>query len=288
MGWSRKRSSIDDNNAGCGLGTAEIYELYLRRRVNLEIRMYEGKVVLVTGGTSGIGQATALAFGREGARVVIAGRREDRGHSVEEEIIKAGGDAVYIRTDVRLPKEIEGLFKAILDEYGRLDFAFNNAGASPPHMPPTAKVTLEDWDRVMETNLRGTWLCMKHEIAQMLKQGGGVIVNTASVLGFRGDAGLAIYCASKHGILGLTKTAALECAKKNIRINAICPGPIRTEMLESGVPFFPKMMEFIQERTPMKRIGKPEEIAGAVLWLCSDEAAFMTGKEISIDGGQTI
>lgn len=254
----------------------------------MEIKMYDGKVVLVTGGTSGIGRATALAFGREGARVVVAGRREERGAEVVEEIKKAGGEAAFIKTDIMVPEEIESLFQAIIATYGRLDFAFNNAGTSTFNVPPAAKATLEDWDRVMDTNLRGTWLCMKDEIEQMLKQGGGVIVNTASVLGFSGEYGLSLYCASKHGILGLTKTAALECARKNIRINAICPGPILTEMLENTERFVPKMLERVAASTPMRRIGKPEEIAGAVLWLCSDEAAFMTGKELAIDGGQTI
>ncbi len=254
----------------------------------METKTFSEKVALVTGGTSGIGRATALAFGREGARVVIAGRREDRGRAVVEEIKKDGGEAVYIRTDISVGEEIERLFRNIMEIYGRLDIGFNNAGTTTPNVPPAAKATLEDWDRVIDTNLRGTWLCMKFEIGQMLKQGGGVIVNTSSVLGFRGEYGLSLYCASKHGILGLTKTAALECARKNIRINAVCPGPVMTEMLEGTVPFVPNMLEAIKAKTPMRRIGKPEEIAGAVLWLCSDEAAFMTGREIALDGGQTI
>jgi NAD(P)-dependent dehydrogenase (short-subunit alcohol dehydrogenase family) len=250
--------------------------------------MFTGKVTLVTGGTSGIGRATAVAFGREGAKVIIAARRENLGNDVVKEIKDSGGEAIYIRTDVRKPEDIDHLFQTILDSYGRLDIAFNNAGVSLPHIPTAAKTTLAEWDMVMETNMRGVWLCMKQEIPQMLKQGGGVIVNTASVLGFSGEYGLTHYCASKHGILGLTKTAALEYARKNIRINAVCPGPIRTEMTQNAVPFVPNMLDMMKNNTAMKRIGTPDEIAGAVLWLCSDEAAFMIGKEITVDGGQTI
>jgi NAD(P)-dependent dehydrogenase (short-subunit alcohol dehydrogenase family) len=254
----------------------------------LDVKMFEGKVVLVTGGTSGIGRATALAFGREGATVVIAGRREHLGAEVVAEITKTGTDALYIKTDVRQPEEIDHLFETLLSQYGRLDIAFNNAGVSLPHVPSAAKTTLEEWDLVMETNLRGHWLCMKQEIRQMLKQGGGIIVNTASILGFSGESRLSHYCASKHAILGLTKTAALEYCHKNIRINAVCPGPILTDMIRDAVPFVPTMLDMLRDGTAMKRLGAPEEIAGAVLWLCSDEAAFMIGKEITLDGGYTI
>lgn len=241
----------------------------------------------MTGATSGIGRATALAFAREGAMVVLAGRREHLGREVEEEIKEMGEGALYVKTDVRSLEELERLFNIILAEYGRLDFAFNNAGVSLPHIPTVTKTTLEEWDLVMETNLRGIWLCMKHEIPIMLKQGGGVIVNTSSILGFTGEYGLSHYCASKHGILGLTKTAALEYCSKNIRINAVCPGPILTEMLEGAVPYVPAMMEMMKNGTAIKRLGMPEEVAGAVIWLCTDEAAFMIGQEVVVDGGYT-
>ncbi|MBN1664143.1 MAG: glucose 1-dehydrogenase [Deltaproteobacteria bacterium] len=250
--------------------------------------MFAGKVVLVTGGASGIGRATALAFGREGATVVIAGRREHLGNEVVAEIGKLGAEALYIRTDVRKPEDIDHLFETLITKYGRLDIAFNNAGVSLSNVPSVMKTTIEEWDLVMETNLRGNWLCMKQEIKQMLKQGGGIIVNTASILGFSADSRLSYYCASKHAILGLTKCAALEYCKKNIRINAVCPGPILTAMIEDTVPFVPNMLEMLRENTAMKRIGAPEEIASAVLWLCSDEAAFMIGREITLDGGYTI
>lgn len=180
----------------------------------MDIKIFEGKVVLVTGGTSGIGRSTAVAFGKEGAKVIIAARRENLGNEAVEEIRNGGGEATFIRTDVRKPEEIDHLFKTIIEKFGRLDIAFNNAGASLPHIPTAAKTTLAEWDLVMETNMRGIWLCMKQEIPQMVKQGGGIIVNTASILGFSGEYGLTHYCASKHGILGLTKTAALEYAGK--------------------------------------------------------------------------
>lgn len=254
----------------------------------MEIKRYDNKVVLVTGGTSGIGRATALAFGAEGAAVIIAARRENRGHEVVAEIEAGGGKAVFIGTDIRVPAQIDRLFQEIQSRHGRLDCAFNNAGLSSLGMPPAAKITEEEWDDILNTNLRGTWLCMKHEISRMLKQGGGVIVNTASVLGLTGEYGLASYCASKHGIIGLTKTAALEYALKNIRINAVCPGPIRTEMMEAPLARFPKMKDMLIAKTPMRRMAEPEEIAGAVLWLCSDASSFMTGKELVVAGGQGV
>jgi len=254
----------------------------------LEKKRFEGKVVLVTGGTSGIGRAAAAAFGREGARVVIGARRENLGREIVQDILGAGGEAMFVPTDIRQPESVDALFASVLDRYGRLDCAFNNAGLSSETMPPAAKVSEEEWDDILNTNLRGTWLCMKHEIAWMLKQGGGVIVNTASVLGLTGEYGLSAYCASKHGIIGLTKTAALEYAHKNIRINALCPGPIRTAMLEAPMVHYPKMREMLLAKTPMRRMGEPEEIAGAVLWLCSDEASFMTGKELVVAGGQGV
>ena len=254
----------------------------------MEIKRYDNKVVLVTGGTSGIGRAAALAFGAEGACVIIAARRENLGNEVVREIEAAGGKAVFIKTDIRMPAEIDRLFREIQARYGRLDCAFNNAGLSSLGMPPAAKITEEEWDDILNTNLRGTWLCLKHEVSQMLKQGGGVIVNTASVLGLTGEYGLASYCASKHGIIGLTKTAALEYAHKSIRINAVCPGPIRTEMMEAPMAQFPKMKDMLLAKTPMRRMAEPEEIAGAVLWLCSDASSFMTGKELVVAGGQGV
>lgn len=254
----------------------------------MDIKRYDHKVVLVTGGTSGIGRAAAAAFAREGGQVIIAARRENLGNEVVRDIESGGGKAIFVKMDIRVPSEIDRLFQEIRDRFGRLDVAFNNAGLSSSTVPPAAKITEEEWDDILNTNLRGTWLCMKQEVGMMLQQGGGVIVNTASILGMTGEYGLASYCASKHGIIGLTKTAALEYAHKNIRVNAVCPGPIRTAMLEAPAVHFPKMMDMLLAKTPMRRIGEPEEIAGAVLWLGSDASSFMTGKELVVAGGQGV
>jgi NAD(P)-dependent dehydrogenase (short-subunit alcohol dehydrogenase family) len=254
----------------------------------LSSNRFQDKVALITGGNSGIGRATSIAFGKEGAKVVVAARRENLGQDVVDAIQKDGGEAVFIRTDVTKPEEIEALFKAVIDKFGRLDYAVNNAGVSSPAMRRIINTTIEEWDWTMNTNLRGVWLCMKHEIKQMLSQGGGVIVNTASIAGLATEVGMSIYCASKHGVMGLTKTAALEYAHKNIRVNAVCPGFIHTPMLEEPWQTNPAIKDFTLSQVPMKRFGKPEEIAGAILWLCSDEAAFMTGREMVIGGGQTL
>jgi len=253
----------------------------------LNTKRFQDKVVLVTGGTSGIGRATALAFGREGAKVVIAARRQNLGAEVVEEIKARGGEAVFMKTDVTLPGDIENLFKSIAAQFGKLDCAFNNAGIGvvPKRM---AKTDLEEWNSVMNTNLRGVWLCMKYEIPAMVRQGGGAIVNCSSIAGMRCEEGMSIYSASKHGVLGLTRAAALECAHRNVRINAVCPGFVKTAMVEKLYAESPQMKDAIIKMIPLGRIGKPEEIAGAVLWLCSDAASFMTGKEIVIGGGQAI
>jgi len=251
------------------------------------MKRFADKVALITGGNSGIGRATALAFARDGAKVVIAARRENLGQAVVREIKKETGEAVFIKTDVTSQTDIENLFIKIMENYGKLDYAFNNAGVGGP-MNRLAKQTTETWDQVINTNLRGVWLCMKSEIQQMLQQGSGAIVNTASTAGISGSPGSAIYSASKHGVIGLTKSAAAEYATKNIRINAVCPGPIMTPMLEEGFAARPPMREAYLSTVPMGRFGLPEEIAGAVLWLCSNEASFMTGYSITIGGGQTV
>lgn len=253
----------------------------------MNTKRFQDKVVLVTGGNSGIGRATALAFGREGAKVVIAARRQNLGDKVAEEITSQGGEAVFIKTDVTSPGDIENLFKSISSQFGKLDCAFNNAGIGvrPKRL---AKTDMEEWNSVMNTNLRGVWLCMKYEIPAMARQGGGTIVNCSSVAGIRSEEGMSIYTASKHGVLGLTRAAALECAHRNVRINAVCPGFVKTAMVENLYAEAPQMKDAILGMIPLGRFGKPEEIAGAVLWLCSEAASFMTGKEIVIGGGQTI
>ena len=254
----------------------------------METNRFRDKVILVTGGNSGIGRATAVAFAREGAKVVIAARRESTGMEVVDEITKAGGEATFIKTDMGNPEEIKNLFKTLIKQYGRLDCAFNNAGVSSGKTQFFTQGTMEDWDKIMNVNLRGLWLCMQYELRQMYVQKAGAIVNNSSVTGVATEYGLSIYCASKHGVIGLTRAAALEFANLNIRVNAICPGYVETPMMEEPWQSDPRMKETVLAGIPMQRYGKPEDISGAVLWLCSDEASYMTGKEMVICGGQTL
>ncbi len=254
----------------------------------MDRRRFQDRVVLVTGGNSGIGRATALKFADEGAKVVIAARREDLGRATVEEIGKRGGEALFIPTDVTRGQDVERLFQAITDRYGRLDCAFNNAGVSSSAMRRTVNTTMADWDWMMDTNLKGVWRCMRLEIPLMLRQGGGAIVNNSSIAGICTEVGLSVYAASKHAVLGLTKAAALDYAHRKVRINAVCPGFIHTPMLEEPWSRHPNVRDLTLELIPMRRFGRPEEIAGAVLWMCSDEASFMTGREMVIGGGQAI
>jgi NAD(P)-dependent dehydrogenase (short-subunit alcohol dehydrogenase family) len=244
----------------------------------------QGKVALVTGGASGIGRATALAFAREGAKVVVSDVVVAGGEETVALITAAGGEAQFMKADVAKPAEVDALIAQVVAAYGRLDCAFNNAGIEGS-MTSTLDCSEENFDRTIAINLKGVWLCMKAEIAQMLKQGGGAIVNTASVAGLVGFAGLPAYVASKHGVVGLTKTAALEYAKSGIRINAVCPGGIQTPMLERLFQSQPQAGEAIAAMEPVGRLGKPEEIAEATVWLCSDAASFVTGLPMAVDGG---
>jgi len=244
----------------------------------------QGKVAIVTGGTSGIGKDTAVLFAKAGAKVVVAGRREVEGKETVDLIRAAGGDGLFVKTDVARAADVQALVKKTVEKYGRLDIAFNNAGIEGAASPITEQ-SEEDWDRTMIINLKGVWLCLKYEIQQMLKQGGGgAIVNMASVAGLIGAAGMATYCSSKHGVLGLTKSAALETAKNGIRINAVCPAVIETAMAERlfGAPEVERHMIGMH---PIGRFGRPMEIAEAVLWMCSDRASFMTGQSLVMDGG---
>lgn len=244
----------------------------------------EGKVALVTGGSSGIGRATALAFARAGAKVVVSDVAVQGGEETARLIREAGGDAVFIRTDVSQPDEVEALIRQAVETYGRLDCAFNNAGIEG-ESAPTAECSLENWQRVLAINLTGVWLCMRYEIAQMLRQGGGAIVNTASVAGLVGFRGIPAYVASKHGIVGLTRTAALEYATAGIRVNAVCPGVIQTPMIERFTAGNPAALQQLLALEPIGRLGRPEEVAEAVVWLCSDAASFVTGHALAVDGG---
>jgi len=248
------------------------------------MKRLDGKIALVTGGSSGIGRAAALAFAREGAKVVIADVLIEGSEETVQIIEKSGGQAIFFKTDVSKSDEVEALIKKTAETCGRLDCAFNNAGVGGGRAA-TAKCTEEEWDRVIEINLKGVWLCMKYEIQQMLKQGGGAIVNTASVAGLVGFQGTPAYVASKHGVVGLTKAAALEYANSGIRINAVCPGVIRTPMIDRIVAARPQMEEVYTAMHPVGRLGEPEEIAEAVVWLCSDAASFVTGHAMVVDGG---
>lgn len=245
---------------------------------------FEGKVALVTGGNSGIGKATALAFATQGAKVVLAARREQEGARVVDQIMDAGGEAHFVRTDVSIETDVDAMVRQAVVRFGRLDYAFNNAGVGggggPIHEAESA-----DWDRIIDINLKGVWLCMKYEIAYMKVQGFGAIVNNSSTAGVAGYANNAIYAASKFGVNGLTMSAAVEYADQGIRINAVCPGWTLTPMVgETDVAGSERESQALGE-TPQKRIAAPEEIAEAALWLCSDAASFVTGVALPVDGG---
>jgi NAD(P)-dependent dehydrogenase (short-subunit alcohol dehydrogenase family) len=249
-------------------------------------RQFEGKVALVTGGASGIGLATAVAFAREGARVVVADVQEQAEREVADRIRQAGGQSAFHVCDVSKSRQVRNVIDLIMQNFGRLDFACNDAGIEGA-TGETAESGEENWARVLDVNLTGAYLCTKYEIQAMLKTGGGSIVNIASIAGQVGFAGAGAYVASKHGVLGLTKTAALEYAKRNIRVNAICPGVISTPMIDRATHGDPAASAQFAAAEPIGRLGKPEEIASAVLWLSSPGAAFTTGIALTIDGGWT-
>ena len=240
-----------------------------------------GKVALVTGGGSGIGRQACLVFCREGAQVVVSDVTVEGGEETLSLIKQAGGEAVFIKADVAQAAEVEALVAKTVEAYGRLDCAYNNAGIAG-RTARVAEDTEENWERIFSINLKGVWLCLKYEIAHMLKQGGGAIVNTASGAGLIGVRRTGAYVASKHGVVGLTKTAALEYAKANIRVNAVCPGPIDTPMLRGASE---RVIDAMAAAQPNGRLGQPQEIAEAVVWLCSDAASFVTGHPMPVDGG---
>ena len=244
----------------------------------------QNKVALVTGGTSGIGRETAILFAKAGAKVVVSGRRETEGKETIDLICAAGGDGLFVKSDVSKSSDVQSLVQKSVEKVGRLDIAFNNAGIEG-NWVPLIEQSDEDWNAVIDINLKGTWLCLKYEIQQMLKQGGGgTIVNMSSVAGLMGAAGAGVYCASKHGVIGLTRTAALEYAQSGIRINAVCPAVIETAMADRAFAD-PEANKRILALHPMGRFGKPMEVAEAVLWLCSSRSSFMTGHYMVLDGG---
>src|SRR5438552_3505380 len=248
---------------------------------------FTGRVAFVTGAANGIGRATALAFAREAANVVVADVSEEGNQETSRMIEELGGRALAVRCDVSRPEDVKAALDKALEAFGRLDFAFNNAGVEQP-ITAAAEITEEEWNRIIRINLSGVFLCMKYEIPLMLKQGGGAIVNTSSGAGIIGIKGSPAYTAAKHGVIGLARAAALDYAAQNIRVNAVCPGYIDTAMMGRFTGGTPEGRAKVIAEEPVGRMGKPEEIAAAVLWLCSDAAAFMVGHAMVIDGGQTI
>jgi len=243
-----------------------------------------GKVALVTGGGSGIGRASAFTFAREGAKVVVADMDVEGGKSTASMIKDVEGEAVFVQADVSQAADVKAMVKKVIETYGRLDCAFNNAGIAGPIGVATAEYSEEVWNQVIGINLTGVWLCMKYEIKQMLQQNGGAIVNAASVLGLVGGNSPA-YVASKHGVVGLTKSAALSYSQEGIRVNAVCPGFIATPMLDPVMEDDPQVKADLIARHPIGRMGQPEEVAETVVWLCSDAASFITGHAMAVDGG---
>jgi NAD(P)-dependent dehydrogenase (short-subunit alcohol dehydrogenase family) len=249
---------------------------------------FTGKVAFVTGAASGIGREAALAFAREGAKVVVADISEQGNQETVHLIEDQGGQAIAVKCDVTRNEDVKAALDKAIEAFGRLDFAFNNAGIEPRNSAPTAEYEEEEWNRIIDINLRGVFLCMKHEIPLILQQGGGAIVNTSSGAGIIGIKGSPAYTAAKHGVIGLTKSAALDYAAQNIHINAVCPGYIDTPMMGRFTGGTDEGRAQVIAEEPIGRMGKPEEIAAAVVWLCSDAAAFMIGHAMVIDGGQTV
>lgn len=245
-------------------------------------QIFQNKVAIVTGGSFGIGQASAIAFAKRGAKVLIADWVED--NETLNIIKKFGGEAFFFKCDVSDETNVRIMIETTLKKFGRLDFAFNNAGVEGASAP-THECTEDNWNKTININLRGVWHCMKYEIPHMLKQGKGNIVNNASIAGMVGFAGVPAYVASKHGVIGLTKSAALEYAKQNIRVNVVCPGVIKTPMVDRATGKNKEVEKQYANMEPIGRLGQPEEVAEAVIWLCSDASSFVTGHTMAVDGG---
>jgi NAD(P)-dependent dehydrogenase (short-subunit alcohol dehydrogenase family) len=248
---------------------------------------FEGKVALVTGGASGLGQAAVRLLAGRGARVVVADLDAAGGDATVAQVGEAGGEALFLRTDVTNESDVAAAVAKAVDTWGRLDCALNNAGTTGPSKP-TADYTLEEWNAVVALNLTSVFLCLKHEIPQMVGQGGGAIVNTSSGAGLVGFAGLPGYVATKHGVIGLTRAAALEYVKAGVRVNAVCPGSTRTPMLEGFMGGDPLIERAMEQSAPIGRLARPEEIAEAMVWLLSDAASFVVGHAFAVDGGAVV
>lgn len=249
----------------------------------------QDKVIIVTGASSGLGAASAMRIAAEGAKVVLAARRADRGEEMIRQIKADGGEGLFVQTDVTRTADVKALVAAAIDRFGGLDGAFNNAGVTGPTMTPLADIEEEGWDEAINTNLRAVFVCMKYQIPALLARGGGAIVNMSSMYGLKpSDLGHAPYCASKFGVIGLTKSAAIDYADKGVRINAVCPGFIHSEMVDPYVEAQPELMgRVINRHSAMNRLGEPDEVARAVAWLLSGEASFVNGASLLIGGGDT-
>jgi NAD(P)-dependent dehydrogenase (short-subunit alcohol dehydrogenase family) len=245
---------------------------------------FSNKVAFVTGASTGIGRATALEFAKHGAKVAVVDVNDDAALYTVKKIEEMGSKAIFIKCDVSNSSQVKASIDKTVSTFGRIDFAYNNAGIEGAQSL-TADTTEENWDRVIDINLKGIWLCMKYQIPIMLKQGGGSIVNCASIAGLVGFQGIAPYDASKHGVIGLTQTAALEYAKQNIRINAVCPGVIKTPMIDRFTKGSAEVEKQFAASEPIGRLGQPEEIASAVMWLSSGASSFVTGQALAVDGG---
>ena len=252
------------------------------------MKRLQDKVIIVTGASSGLGAATALRLATEGAKVVLAARRSDKGEAVLAQLKSAGGEGIFVKTDVTKTDDVKALVAAATKRYGGLDGAFNNAGITGPTLTPIADIDEAGWDEAINTNLRATFVCMKYQIPQLLARGGGAIVNMSSIFGLKpSDLGHAAYCASKFGVVGLTKTAAIDYGDKGIRVNAVCPGHTHSEMVDPYMVSAPELMkQTIRRHSAMNRLGEADEVAEAVTWLLSGQSSFVSGATLVVGGGE--